>query len=806
MARFPAENPNPVLRLSQDGIILYANEASRVLLREWGCGVTDPVPPTWRDWVAEFFAKRVTKTVDVPCDGLVYSFDIVPITEAGYVNLYGRDITARKRVEEIIQLRLRLFEFAATYSLAALMQKALDEIGRITGSPIGFYHFVEADQKTLSLQAWSTRTVQEFCQAEGRGSHYNLDEAGVWVDCVYQRKPVIHNNYASLPHRKGMPAGHAEVIRELVVPIMREGRVVAILGIGNKSSDYDEKDVEFVLYIADVVWEIVERKRAEEALQQANTQLHDQNEELQAQAEELEAQTEELHAQAEELQAQTFQLEAERSRLATIIDSVPDAILVADERGQVVLANPAAKYLYPQAQGRLEHFGKITRYYPDHTPYKPDDLPLFRAAVHGETHRNIPMALLWPDGQWRDILVSAVPILDSRDQAHGAVGVYQDITEIKQTEEALRESEQKLTTLFELLPIGVSVLDADNEVVYMNPALTKNLDISQEGLLRGDYRERTYLRPDGAPMPADEFASSRAIREQQAVHNIETGVMKEDSQVVWMNVSAAPLTFSDWRVIVVTDDITARKQAEAQIKVALAEKEVLLQEIHHRVKNNLQVLVHLIDMQIEATKNPEVLQMFRALQQRIQTMAMVHAKLYQAQDLGRIDFGDYLRDLTTYLYESLASHSNIALSVEADEVFINLNMANPCGLIVNELVTNALKYAFSTRRRDAKQGEAGNEIRVGFRLDKGEYVLTVSDNGVGLPPGFDWRATESLGLKLVNILAEYQLRGRVEVDTEPDSAHTRSEPMVVSQKQAGLSKSGRTKGTTFTIRFAEKRK
>jgi two-component system sensor histidine kinase/response regulator len=162
-----------------------------------------------------------------------------------------------------------LWEYAATHPIDELMQKALDGIGELTGSSIGFYHFVEADQKTLSLQAWSTRTLNEFCQAEGKGLHYSIDEAGVWVDCVHQRKPVIHNDYAALPHRKGMPAGHAQVIRELVVPTLRDGRVVSILGVGNKPSDYDGQDVEFVSYIADVTWTIVERKRMEDDLHKA---------------------------------------------------------------------------------------------------------------------------------------------------------------------------------------------------------------------------------------------------------------------------------------------------------------------------------------------------------------------------------------------------------------------------------------------------------------------------------------------------------------------------------------------------------
>jgi PAS domain S-box-containing protein len=212
----------------------------------------------------------------------LYSGEIISLGNEAHVLSVVRDITERRQAEEVVRLRLRLWEYAATHSVDELMQEALDEIGKLTGSPIGFYHFVEEDQVTLSLQAWSTRTLQEFCKAEGKGLHYNIDEAGVWVDCVYQRKPVIHNDYAALPHRKGMPEGHAEVVRELVVPTMRDDCVVSILGVGNKPSDYSEKDVELVAYVADIVWSIVERKQAEEALQQANAELRARNEELDA--------------------------------------------------------------------------------------------------------------------------------------------------------------------------------------------------------------------------------------------------------------------------------------------------------------------------------------------------------------------------------------------------------------------------------------------------------------------------------------------------------------------------------------------
>jgi len=130
----------------------------------------------------------------------------------------------------LLRARLHLMDFATSHSIEEVLQKTLDEIGEIVDSPIGFYHFVGEDQKTLSLQAWSTRTLREFCTVSGKGLHYNVQDAGVWVDCIHQRAPVIHNDYASLTHRKGMPEGHAHVTRELVVPIMRSHRIVAILG------------------------------------------------------------------------------------------------------------------------------------------------------------------------------------------------------------------------------------------------------------------------------------------------------------------------------------------------------------------------------------------------------------------------------------------------------------------------------------------------------------------------------------------------------------------------------------------------
>jgi PAS domain S-box-containing protein len=185
----------------------------------------------------------------------------------------SRDITDRRRTEQLLAVRLELHEFAARHPLEELLQKTLDEAEVLTESQVGFYHFVEADQRTLSLQAWSTRTVGEFCKAAGRGMHYPIDAAGVWADAVRQRRPIVHNDYASLPGKKGLPEGHAPVIRELVVPILRNGAVVAIMGVGNKATEYTEHDERVLAQLAGVASDISERTRVEEALRASERAL-----------------------------------------------------------------------------------------------------------------------------------------------------------------------------------------------------------------------------------------------------------------------------------------------------------------------------------------------------------------------------------------------------------------------------------------------------------------------------------------------------------------------------------------------------
>lgn len=218
-------------------------------------------------------------------------------------------------------------------------------------------------------------------------------------------------------------------------------------------------------------------------------------------------------------------------------------------------------------------------------------------------------------------------------------------------------------------------------------------------------------------------------------------------------------------------DITERRRAEQQLKTSLEDKDVLLKEIHHRVKNNLQVISSLLYLQARHAQDPHTFSMFLESQHRVRSMALVHETLYRTEDLARVDFARYVHSLTSHLLQSYSNPSRpIHLSIQVDDVSLGIDLAVPCGLIINELVSNSLKHAFP----DGAEGAIDIQLR---QAPDGQRTLTVRDNGVGLPQGFSIRSTKTLGLQLVNRLVS-QLEGSVELSRE--------------------------RGTTITITFSER--
>ncbi|MDX9845654.1 MAG: PAS domain S-box protein [Tenuifilaceae bacterium] len=183
------------------------------------------------------------------------------------VTFTALDITQRKQTERLMKGRLKLLEFADTHSLPELLKETLAVAEDLTGSQIGFYSFIDEANGQIMFNYWSQRTEMEFCKVtEKADTHYPIEKAGVWVECIKKRKPIIHNDYQSLPNRKDFPSGHATLFRELTVPVFRNKSIVAVLAIGNKATDYTKNDIDIITQLADMAWDIAERKMAEEAL------------------------------------------------------------------------------------------------------------------------------------------------------------------------------------------------------------------------------------------------------------------------------------------------------------------------------------------------------------------------------------------------------------------------------------------------------------------------------------------------------------------------------------------------------------
>lgn len=205
------------------------------------------------------------------------------------------------------------------------------------------------------------------------------------------------------------------------------------------------------------------------------------------------------------------------------------------------------------------------------------------------------------------------------------------------------------------------------------------------------------------------------------------------------------------------------RQSEAKIRRSLEEKETLLKEIHHRVKNNLQIISSLLRMQSRRPLDETTLVLFQESQNRVQSMALIHEHLYQASNLSQIDFGDYIRSLTDNLFRSYGvSQRFIKLDIETNALKFCLDIAIPCGLIINELVSNSLKYAFSNQQHDKVNGK----IIIYLQQDNDNaFKLTVGDNGIGIHENVDWQSNNSLGLRIVHNLTR-QLKGKISLERD----------------------------------------
>ncbi len=385
--------------------------------------------------------------------------------------------------------------------------------------------------------------------------------------------------------------------------------------------------------------------------------------------------------------------------------------------------------------------------------------------------------------------------------AGGRLDTYRDVTGRRKAEGALRDRENHLLAIFlRTMKMSLSrdreltererrlsaIFEAAHNVAFVTTDLrgkdSRILDFSPGAEAIFGIMKRDVVGERLALLHREEDLERlgeihRKVKKREVEYSGEITLLRKDGSEFPALLTIYPLRDESGRVrsaLSVCIDITVLKRAEAQIRASLLEKENLLREIHHRVKNNMQVVSALLVLQSKKTKDRQILEMFRESEHRIKTMALIHEKLYQSRSFGTIDLEEYLTRLLQYLFRSYEERARgVSLQMDVKDISLDIDTALPASLIINELVSNSLKYAFP----DGKGGMIC--IRVAGEPGMG-YVMEIRDDGVGLPAGFDLEKTGTLGLHLVHGLAVSQLGGSIEA--------------------------GKGKGTSFIIRFPEMKK
>ena len=329
--------------------------------------------------------------------------------------------------------------------------------------------------------------------------------------------------------------------------------------------------------------------------------------------------------------------------------------------------------------------------------------------------------------------------------------------ELRDTQTALEASRNRYVDLYDFAPVGYLTIDEQGLIVEANLTCA-----SMFGRDRRDLLKRSL---SNFIVKADHHAYYRHrqdILDLKTPQSCELRIQRKDESSFWARLEDSP-------VLDETEQVTQIRIAVtdiSELKTLLREKETLMQEILHRTKNNMNMIHSLLSLQSTRIEDEHVLQMFQDLQNRIHSMALVQQKLYQSGDFANIDFQDYLRDLAGTVFENFQTNQGaIALTFDVEPLTVATNTAIHCGLIVSELLSNAMKYAFPAHRTDpaAQPPAIGILLR---RTGTGGIELGVRDNGIGLPEGFDVANASSLGLQLVTMLAEDQLRGSLRINND----------------------------------------
>ncbi|MBN1347919.1 PAS domain S-box protein [candidate division KSB1 bacterium] len=493
------------------------------------------------------------------------------------------------------------------------------------------------------------------------------------------------------------------------------------------------------------------RSRAERKVNQALEQLdrtpYANSQDIKKTMHELQVYQIELEMQNCQLRDTLEQLEASRKKYLDLFEFAPVSYLIFDKKGTICGANLTASAFLKTERSLLSNHSAYS-----FIPREEHNLLYWHIQKVFDTKewQTCELKVVAADGTPLYVVLKSMLVdNENGDKPHCRTALI-DITERILVEEALSLSENKYRTLVENANEGIAVLQ-DGKLKFVNPKLTQIMGYYANELYSRLFTE--FIHPeDRAGMlnhhPRD--ISDKSIDENQTFRIIDSA-----DSIKWIQMNSVQITWTGHPATLnFLCDITSRQQAEEHLQNSLEEKELLLREVHHRVKNNMQIISSLLNLQADLIEDQATRQLFKESQNRIKSMALIHEKLYKSENFTRIDFEAYLQDITRQISRSFA-RSGISFTIRAQKIFIPIDTAIPCGLIVNELVTNALKHAFP-------KPATGKIYITCKRTNPRAIVLSVADNGIGLPENLNIEQSSTLGLVLIKTLSE-QLNAKLEI-------------------------------------------
>jgi PAS domain S-box-containing protein len=460
-----------------------------------------------------------------------------------------------------------------------------------------------------------------------------------------------------------------------------------------------------------------------------------------------------LKKEIEEHKQTQRKLEEQKNYNRNIIESSLDMIIACDENGNLIEFNKASQLQF--GYEAEEVLGKPLEilYIDKESLFEVMDTLAWQGSYSGEV-QNITKA-----GKVFTSYLSASLIVNDKGDVVGSMGVSRDITEIRANERKALEQKAKLESIFNSTEnMMIWTMNKDRCITSLNNNLVK----WAKSELKEDLRITTNIQNIFERHLEMDFYQGQLTFFDDAFkgkpRQFEIPLRSKDNKVIWLQAFLNPVYLDEKleEVSCLFYDNTERKEIDRKIRDSLKEKEVLLQEVHHRVKNNLQVISSILNLQTSYVNDPGTLEILKESQNRIKSMSFIHETLYRTTDFSSINFSEYIKSLSYNLIQSYRlQNCHVDFVADVDEVEMSIDQAIPCGLIVNELVSNALKYAYT--------GRSKGKLAISLKEKNNRIFLQISDDGIGLPENFKFEKTDSLGVQLVYSLTE-QLDGTIEVD------------------------------------------